>query len=102
MPIIADSADRADILESGYVAGTRVVGTVQLEAKVGDARLSFRQHLTIHNNGPGIIYIGPEGVTVQNGRPLYPGATMDMAVGDLGIYLISNTSNNTVVIQELA
>jgi hypothetical protein len=101
MPIV-DNADRADILESGYVAGTRVIGTVQVEAKVGEVRLSFRQHLTIHNNGPGILYIGPEGVTVQNGRPLYPGATMDMAVGDLGIFLISNTSNNTAVIQELA
>ena len=101
MPIV-DNADRSDILESGYIAGTRVIGTVQVEAKVGESRLSFRQHLTIHNNGPGIIYIGPEGVTTQNGRPLYPGATMDMAVGDLGIFIISNTSNNTVVIQELA
>jgi len=27
---------------------------------------------------------------------------MDMAVGDLGIYIIATTSNNTVVIQELA
>jgi hypothetical protein len=101
MPIV-DNADRADILESGYVAGTRVVGTIQVEAKVGDTRLSFRQHLTIHNNGPSVIYIGPDGVTTQNGRPLYPGATMDMAVGDLGIFIIAATSGNTVVLQELA
>jgi hypothetical protein len=102
MPIIADSADRADILESGYVAGTRVIGTVQVEAKVGDTRLSFRQHLTIHNHGPSVIFVGPSGVTSQNGRPLYPNATMDIAVGDLGVYLIAETSNNTVVIQELS
>lgn len=101
MPI-ADSADRTDILESGYVTATKVVGTVQLEAKVGTSRLDFRQHLTIHNYGPNTIYIGPTGVTALTGRPLFANQTIDMAVGDIAIYLIAETSNNSVVIQELA
>jgi len=98
----SSSASRADVLESGYVAATKVVGTNQIEATAGNFRLIARQHLSIHNKGPSIIYVGPEGVTTQTGRPIFVDQILDMPIGDIGVFLVAESEDNSVTIQELA
>lgn len=98
---IIESSDRIDVNESVYVTGTLTVGTSLVEAKVGDERLITRQYVSIHNYGPNTIFVGPAGTTSTTGRPLFVDQSIDIPLGNLGIYLISEHADNTVVVQEL-
>lgn len=98
---IIESSDRSDVNESVYRTGTLIVGTSLVEAKVGDDRLVSRQYVSIHNYGPNTIYVGPEGTTTSTGRPLFVDQSIDIPLGNLGIYLISEHADNNVVVQEL-
>lgn len=101
MGAIIESSDRSDVNESSFLSGTITVGTSVVEAKVGISRLSSRQYLSIHNNGPLTIYVGPSDVTTSSGRPIFRDQSIDIPVGDLGIYLVSGQAGNTVVVQEI-
>ena len=98
---IIESSDRIDVNESVYVTGTITVGTSLVEAKVGAERLSNRQFVSIHNYGPNTVYVGPDGVTTANGRPLFVDQSIDIPLGNLGVYIVAEQANNTVVVQEL-
>lgn len=98
---IIESSDRIDVNESAYVTGTVTVGTSIVEAKVGVERLGNRQYLSIHNHGPNTIFVGPAGTTAATGRPLFVDQSIDIPIGNLAVYLVSEHANNTVVVQEL-
>lgn len=99
---IQESADRSDVNESSYLTGTLTVGTTQVEVKVGASRLERRQFVSIHNYGPQTIYIGPDGVTTSSGRPIFRDQSIDLPVGNLALYLIAGTANQSVIVQELS
>ena len=99
---IQESSDRSDVVESAYVSGTLSVTTTAVEAKVGASRLAGRQILSIHNNGPGTVYIGPSGVTSATGRPLAKDQSIDIPAGNVAIFLVANSGTQSVIVQELA
>jgi hypothetical protein len=98
---IVESSDRSDVNESSFLSGTITVSTTVVEAKVGATRLSTRQYLSIHNTGPGTIYLGTNTVTSSTGRPILRDQSIDLPIGNLGVYLVSGQGNNTVIVQEL-
>lgn len=98
---INEASDRSDVNESTFLSGTVTVGTTAVEAKVGATRLITRQYLSIHNTGPGTIYLGTSTVTSSTGRPILRDQSIDLPVGNLPIYIVSGQGNNTVIVQEL-
>ena len=86
MPINQSNNDRIDVLESGFLGGNISAGTTETELKVGTSILSNRQNLTIYNNGPRIVYIGPTGVTSVNGFVLENGESISLPVGEISVY----------------
>jgi len=100
---INESSEFSDVLEDSYVAGTISVSTTQVEAKVGASRLSRRETVRIFNNSNTIIYFGPNGLTSSTGEPIYKGQSVNIMVGDLGVYLLTASGTaSDVRIQEWA
>lgn len=85
---------------TSYVQGTVGVGTSEMEAKVGSARLSNRASLAIHNISSNTVYFGPSGVTTTTGSPLEKGERYWTDDANLAIYLIAGSASNRVVIEE--
>jgi len=100
MPI-SNNGNWDDTNESIYVSGPLTVGTTEVEAKVGATRESLRQFVRIYNSSNSVIYFGPTGVTASTGEPLQKNQSVEIAVSDLGIFLIAGSTGNVVIVQEL-
>jgi len=101
---LSQSADRADVNDTGYSATVIAVGTSEVEAKVGGTRDGYRQRLLIYNDSSNVIYYGPTGVTTTGstrGVPIYKRQVAIVPVGDVAVYLIAGSAANDVIIQEL-
>lgn len=95
----------ADVMQDDYIAGRVVVGTTEVEAKVGATRLDGREMLVIFNDSNNTIYHGPSGVTtsgVNKGIPLLKGQYISVMVGNLGVFIIAASAGNNVIVQEWA
>jgi hypothetical protein len=95
----------SDVAQDNYVSGRIVVGTTEVEAKVGGSRLNGREMLVIYNDSNRTIYHGPSGVTTtgaNKGIPILKGEYVTIMVGDLGVFLIAAQAGNDVIIQEWA
>lgn len=102
---ISYNPEFADVLQDSYISANITVGTSQVEAKVGTSRLSGREMLVIYNDSNNTIFHGPSGVTTSGtnkGIPILKGEFVSMMAGDLGVFLISATAGNSVIIQEWA
>ena len=95
------SNDRIDVTDTEYKTASVAVSTTQVEAKADTVRLFERQSVMLYNKGPGSVYFGPDGVVVGTGVRLFPFQTIKVMVGDIGLFLISDTSTD-VVVQELS
>ena len=92
-----------DVNNDDYVAASLNVTTTEVEAKVGANRLAGRELIIIENQGPGIVRVGPSGVDANNGIRLSKNQTVALPVGDaIAIYLITESSIASVVVQEIA
>ena len=75
----ADAADRP-LVESGY-APEKVLKGVRVRAAAGNTA---------------VVYVGPEGVTVQSGYPLPAGEELEVQVSDVSkVHIIANPAGNT-------
>jgi len=95
------SINTVSVLEQTYLSANIIVGTSQIEIKTGISRLSSRKMVSVHNYGPNIIYIGPSGVTSTTGRPLFVDQCMDMPIGNMAVYAISEEPGNSIIVQEI-
>lgn len=95
------SSDLSDTNSSVYVSGSVTVTTSQTEAKVGASRESDRQFVRIYNDGNDIIYFGPSGVTTSTGEPLNKRQHVEIAITDIGVYMICATGTVDVIVQEI-
>lgn len=97
-----DQSAVADIVNTDGVQGSVSVASSAIEAKVGASRLEYRKLLTVHNDGPNIVYWGyTSAVTSSTGTPLYRNQLATWTIGDgLGIWLVSATGTNTVRVTE--
>lgn len=93
--------ESVSVFDESYLTANVLVGTSPVELKTGAVRLSNRKLLCIHNNSNNIIYIGPAGVTVSTGRPVFPDQSMDMSIGNMGVYAVANESGNSLIVQEI-
>lgn len=99
------NTDRNDVVESGYVGGVVTVGTSQVEAKVGGARVATRQIVILFNDSSNTIYYGPTGVTTSGsskGIPLEKSQWVALPIGDQGLFLIAGSASNNVIVQEIS
>jgi hypothetical protein len=93
--------ESVSVYDESYLTANVLVGTSPVEMKAGTVRLSNRKLLCIHNKSENTIYIGPIGVTVSTGRPVFPDQSMDMPIGNMGIYAVANESGNSLIVQEI-
>lgn len=93
-----------DIVNTDYTGGAITVGTSeQLASANGSSNLDDRQELIIYNNSSNTVYFGPTGVTTSSGIPLEPNETINVQAGDnINIYLIADSSGNSVIVQEFS
>lgn len=94
------TTESVDCLRIGVLNGTLSVGTSALEIKVGGSRLANRRFIQIYNDSSNTVYLGSSSVTVANGLPIVKNQTAAIQIGDIPIYLIANSSGNTVRIIE--
>lgn len=78
------------------------IGTTPIEVQCGISRLSNRKLVTLMNTSNSTIYWGwTASVTISTGTPILKNQYIQWSVGpNLSIYVISNSSNNTVRITE--
>jgi len=95
---------RNDTVNTEYVSGVITVGTTQVLACAnGSTNLEGRQELIIFNKSINTIYFGPTGVTVGTGVPIEGGETINIQLGDqLDLYIIADSADNDVIVQELS
>lgn len=98
---VSYSGELNEVNDTLYVSGSITVGTSEVEAKVGSSRESGRQRLRIYNDSNSTIYFGPSGVTTSSGEPLLKRQWIELEFGDIGVFLIANSSGNNVIIQEI-
>ena len=98
---INESSNFSDTNESTYVSGSVTVGTSEVEAKVGGSRDSLRQFVTIYNGGNATIYFGPSGITTSTGEPLEKKQKVEIAVSDIGVFMITAAGTSDVIVQEI-
>lgn len=99
------SADRSDVLETSFDHAEVTVGTSAVEAKVGGSRMTARQLVGIYNNSNVTVYWGKSSVTTSGstkGFPIFKDQTIYIPVGDIAVYLIAGSSDNSVLVQEFA
>ena len=101
-----------DDTNESYVSRKITVGNTQVKAVAnvdGITNLEGRQEVFIYNASSNkTIWYGPNGVIddspggVAQGIPLEPGETLNISLTDkVDLYLICDSSNNDVIIQEL-
>lgn len=64
--------------------------------------LSGRRVVWVYNNGSATIFLGPAGVTTNNGFPLLPGQSVSLAVGALVVYGIVAAGTVEARVMEIA
>lgn len=103
MPDIAP--DFNDVLNGTYVSNRITVGAgAEVLAAASGTNLAKREFLMFYNDGNKTIYFGPTGVTkngATKGVPVEPTETVTFKASDaVNIYLISDTGNQNVIVQE--
>lgn len=95
--------DRIDVTEKVYSAGAITVGLTQVEAKANatGVRIATRQLIAVHNSASKTVYIGPSGVTIATGIPVFKDQLVSLPVGDLPVFLISDTAGQIVRVHEI-
>lgn len=93
-----------DVLDGSYVGTTASCTTTPIEAKVGLTALDGREGITLYNNGPNTIYVGPSGSTVSNGMiPIIVSQVVTLNLGSsAALYMATSTGTSSVVIQEFS
>jgi hypothetical protein len=91
------------VLGDSYVAANKTITTSQSLLAAGSVNLSNRETIIIFNKGTANIFIGPTGVTINNGLKIVPNQMMTLNAGEqIQIYAITDTGSASVVVQELA
>lgn len=68
--------------------------------KLPTVPLEFRRALGIHNNGPGILYIGAIGVTTATGWPIAVNEKIAFDIqGNIDVYGISASTSDTRILE---
>lgn len=83
------------------VQGVVTVGTTQTELKVGGSREAEREVVRVYNSSNSTIYVGPSGVTVSTGEPLFRRQSMEMPIGDQALYAIVASGTEDVIVWEI-
>jgi hypothetical protein len=100
--VIPWQTESVSVFKQAYVSAKVTVGVSAVETKAGSLRLMNRKLLSIHNQGPNVIYMGPSSVTPVSGRPIFPDQSVDIQVGDLGVFVVASEPGNSVIVQEMA
>lgn len=103
MGSLQQGGSRDDVNDGYYVGQTVVVGTSQVEAKVGANRDAARQIIIVYNDSNSTVYHGPSGVTTtgaNKGIPIERKQTVAIPAGNVAVYLIADTAGNNVIVQE--
>ena len=99
-------ADRIDVLDTDYVAGTKSIDhTAQVVVAASSTNLSQRQLLYVENVGNSPCYFGPTGVSASGsnqGGKLLPSQFFWISAGPtINMYVICDTDETTtLIIQE--
>jgi hypothetical protein len=96
--------DRSDVTDTSIASAVVSVGASAVEAKASTPLNTKRQFLFIYNDSNAVMYYGPSSVTTSGttkGIPLYPKQFVSLPVGGVSIYLISATSSNNAIVEEL-
>ena len=103
MTLLAFDPDKSDVINSAYVSTTLVIGTTEVELKVGASPLSERQEILLFNESTVTLFFGPTGVTTSTGIPIDSQETVNLPMGEaISVFIIAGTAGNTIRIQELA
>lgn len=81
------------------------VSTTAVELFTGVSRNPRRQIMRIFNDGNQPCYIGPSGVTASGsskGEELLKGQSLEVTIGDVGIFAVTSSSSTTLIVTELA
>lgn len=102
---------------SGLLSGNRIhladeiaqssltVTTSQTEIFAGVSRNAKRQLVRIFNDGNNPCYIGPTGVSSagsSKGEELLKKQSIEIVIGDVGLYAITSSSTTTLIVTELS
>ena len=81
------------------------VTTSATELFTGGSRNAQRQLIRIFNDGTRACFIGPAGVAASGsakGEELLKKQSMEIVIGDVGLFAITSSSTTTVIVTELA
>lgn len=81
------------------------VTTVPVELCTGGSRNPARYYIRIYNDGNTSCFIGPSGVTasgVSKGEELLKKQSMELELGDVGLFAVTASSTTTIIVSELA
>jgi hypothetical protein len=96
--------DRSEVADSALTSKVITVGTSQVEVFTGSARDAKRQAVFIYNDSNTTLYYGPSGVTTTGstkGIPLVKGQWITIPLGDVPLFIISGSSGNDIIVQEI-
>lgn len=84
---------------------TFALAVTAVAALVSSSPLENRRALVIHNDGPGVVYIGDSDVTTGSGLPLAADEKIAFDIQgtpNVQIYVIASAGGNTLRVMELA
>jgi hypothetical protein len=94
-----------DGFNTDYKSKVITVGTTQVEAITGSVNLTDRKAVLIINDSDQNVYAGPSGVTtsgINKGTILIPSQSLFLTAGAIRIFVIADTPNNNVIVQEFS
>ena len=69
------------LANAAMLANAETVGTSAAQIIDGGDELASRKYVMLYNNSNKAMYIGPSGVTVSTGFPLFPGSMLEARIG---------------------